>query len=108
MQNKPDTFETVEATGKGLEGLGYRIQISPLDCTGCANCADICPAPGKALVMVDAGKEIVRQAENWEYAVNNIKYKDNLADKKTVKGSQFAMPLLEFSGACPGCGKQPI
>ncbi|MDI9475636.1 MAG: pyruvate:ferredoxin (flavodoxin) oxidoreductase [Natronincolaceae bacterium] len=105
MQNKPDTFETVEATGKGLEGLGYRIQISPLDCTGCANCADICPAPGKALVMVDAGKEIVRQAENWEYAVNNIKYKDNLADKKTVKGSQFAMPLLEFSGACPGCGE---
>ncbi|NMA03068.1 MAG: pyruvate:ferredoxin (flavodoxin) oxidoreductase [Clostridiales bacterium] len=105
MKNRPDTFETVEATGKGLEGLGYRIQISPLDCTGCANCADICPAPGKALVMVDAAEETIRQAENWEYAVNNVTYKDNLADKKTVKGSQFAMPLLEFSGACPGCGE---
>ncbi|HZJ76330.1 MAG TPA: pyruvate:ferredoxin (flavodoxin) oxidoreductase [Oscillospiraceae bacterium] len=105
MKNKPDTFETKKAVGKGLEGLGYRIQISPLDCTGCANCADICPAKGKALVMVDAGKEIVRQAENWEYAVNNIKYKDNLIGKRTVKGSQFAMPLLEFSGACPGCGE---
>lgn len=105
MKDKPDTFETKEAIGKGLEGFGYRIQISPLDCTGCSNCADICPAKGKALVMVDAEKEIVRQAENWEYAINNIKYKDNLTDKKSVRGSQFAMPLLEFSGACPGCGE---
>lgn len=105
MREKPDTFETKEAAGKGLEGLGYRIQISPLDCTGCSNCADICPAPEKALVMIDAEKEIVRQAENWEYAINNISYKDNLIEKKTVKGSQFAMPLLEFSGACPGCGE---
>ncbi len=105
MQNKPETFETKEAIGKGLEGYGYRIQISPLDCTGCANCADICPAPGKALVMVDAEKEIEKQSENWEHVVNNIKYKDTLMDKKSVKGSQFAMPLLEFSGACAGCGE---
>ncbi|MCK9267208.1 MAG: pyruvate:ferredoxin (flavodoxin) oxidoreductase [Alkaliphilus sp.] len=105
MREKPDTFETKEAVGKGLEGLGYRIQISPLDCTGCSNCADICPAPEKALVMIDAEKEIAGQVENWEYAINNISYKDNLTDKKTVKGSQFAMPLLEFSGACPGCGE---
>ena len=105
MNKKPNTFETKEAIGKGLEGLGYRIQISPLDCTGCSNCADICPAPGKALVMVDAEKEIVRQAENWEYAIANIKYKSDLMDRKSVKGSQFAMPLLEFSGACAGCGE---
>lgn len=105
MQNKPETFETKDAIGKGLEGHGYRIQISPLDCTGCANCADICPAPGKALVMVEAEKEIERQSENWEHAINNITYKDTLIDKKSVKGSQFAMPLLEFSGACAGCGE---
>lgn len=105
MKNKPETFETKEAIGKGLEGYGYRIQISPLDCTGCANCADICPAPGKALVMVDAEKEIAEQSENWEHAIKNITYKDQLMDKKSVKGSQFAMPLLEFSGACAGCGE---
>ena len=105
MKNKPDTFETKEAIGKGLEGLGYRIQISPLDCTGCGNCADICPAPGKALVMVDAEEEIARQAENWEHGIANIKMKPTLMDVKSVKGSQFAMPLLEFSGACAGCGE---
>jgi len=105
MKKKPNTFETKQAIGKGLEGLGYRIQISPLDCTGCSNCADICPAPGKALVMVDAEKEIIRQAENWEHAIANIKYKPDLMDRKSVKGSQFAMPLLEFSGACAGCGE---
>lgn len=101
----PETFETKKAVGKGLEGLEYRMQVSPLDCTGCGNCADICPAPGKALVMVKAEKEIVRQEENWEYAVNNISYKDNLMNKTTLKGSQFSKPLLEFHGACAGCGE---
>jgi len=100
----PHTFETKKAVGKGLEGLHYRIQISPLDCTGCGNCADVCPAPGKALVMVDAEEEILRQEENWEFALT-IKDKDHLIDKGTVKNSQFARPLLEFSGACAGCGE---
>ena len=100
----PDTFETKKAVGKGLEGLEYRIQISPLDCTGCGNCADICPAPGKALVMVDAEEEIERQVDNWEFALT-IREKDYLIDKGTVKNSQFARPLLEFSGACAGCGE---
>ncbi|WP_053955165.1 pyruvate:ferredoxin (flavodoxin) oxidoreductase [Inediibacterium massiliense] len=107
MKNKPETFETKKAVGKGLENLQYRIQITPLDCTGCANCADICPAPQKALVMVDAEKETIRQEENWEYAINNISTKDYLMDKYMVKGSQFAKPLLEFSGACAGCGETP-
>ncbi|SKC85452.1 pyruvate:ferredoxin (flavodoxin) oxidoreductase [Maledivibacter halophilus] len=101
----PDTFETKKAIGKGFEGLEYRMQVSPLDCTGCGNCADICPAPKKALVMVDAEKEIERQSENWEYAANNLKYKDDLMNKYTLKGSQFAKPLLEFHGACAGCGE---
>lgn len=104
-RNAPDTFETKNAVGKGLEGLEYRIQVSPLDCTGCGNCADICPAPGKALVMVKAEEEIKRQKDNWEYAVNNISYKDNLMSKNNLKGSQFAKPLLEFHGACAGCGE---
>jgi len=106
IKNAPDTFETKSAVGKGLEGLQYRIQVSPLDCTGCGNCADICPAKGKALVMKPAEEEIEAEAENWEYAMT-ITAKDDLMDPKTLKGSQFARPLLEFNGACPGCGETP-
>jgi len=80
--------------------------VSPLDCTGCGNCADICPAPGKALVMVDAEKQTEREAANWEFAIT-LSIKDNLMDVHTLKGSQFAKPLFEFHGACPGCGETP-
>ena len=91
--------------GKGLEEYGYRIQISPL-ITGCGNCADVCPAKGKALVMKPAEEELENQVDNWEYAMTITEKKD-LMDLKTLKGSQFARPLLEFNGACPGCGETP-
>ncbi len=103
----PDTFETIKATGKGFEGLEYRIQISSLDCTGCGNCADICPAKQKALVMKPIASQTEIQIPNWDYAIKHISIKDNLMDKKTLKGSQFAFPYLEFSGACAGCGETP-
>lgn len=100
----PESFTTKKPVGKALENLHYRIQISPLDCTGCGNCADICPAPGKALIMHPADEEIENQKENWEISLK-ITAKDNLMDKKMLKGSQFVRPLLEFHGACPGCGE---
>lgn len=106
VKNAPPTFETKKAVGRGLEAFQYRIQVSPLDCTGCGNCADVCPAPGKALVMMMAEGEIESQADNWEYAVK-IKPKDNVMEKTTLKGSQFSKPLFEFNGACPGCGETP-
>lgn len=106
VKNTPPTFETKKAVGRGLEAFQYRIQVSPLDCTGCGNCADVCPAPGKALVMMPAEGEIESQADNWEYAVK-IKPKDNIMEKTTLKGSQFSKPLFEFNGACPGCGETP-
>ncbi|MDI6877942.1 MAG: pyruvate:ferredoxin (flavodoxin) oxidoreductase [Desulfitobacteriaceae bacterium] len=102
----PDTFKTKKPVGKALEGLHFRIQVSPLDCTGCGNCAEICPAPGKALIMKDAGHAIEMESENWEFAMT-VREKQNLLDRKTLKGSQFARPLLEFNGACPGCGETP-
>lgn len=104
IADAPKTFETKKAVGKGLENYQYRIQVSPLDCVGCGNCADICPAPGKALVMKPLEEQIELQADNWEYAMR-ISEKNNLMDKTTVKGSQFCRPLLEFNGACPGCGE---
>jgi pyruvate:ferredoxin (flavodoxin) oxidoreductase, homodimeric len=102
----PDTFKTKKPRNKKLEGYHYRIQVSPLDCTGCANCADICPAPGKAIVMKPADHEIEMESENWEFAMS-VSEKRHLIDVKTLVGSQFARPLLEFNGACPGCGETP-
>ncbi|MHB1653008.1 MAG: pyruvate:ferredoxin (flavodoxin) oxidoreductase [Desulfitobacteriaceae bacterium] len=106
LAEAPDTFKTKKPIGKALEGLHFRVQISPLDCTGCSNCAEICPAPGKALIMKPAEQENEMESENWEFAMK-VKEKRNLMDVKTLKGSQFARPLLEFNGACPGCGETP-
>jgi pyruvate-ferredoxin/flavodoxin oxidoreductase len=106
VQKAPDTFKTKKAVGRGLEGLEYRIQVSPLDCTGCGNCADICPAKEKALIMRPAEHEIEMEAENWEFA-QTIAPKEDLMNRNTLKGSQFVKPLFEFHGACPGCGETP-
>ncbi|RVU55665.1 pyruvate:ferredoxin (flavodoxin) oxidoreductase [Anaerosphaera multitolerans] len=103
--NKPESFETIAAKGKGLEGLEYRIQPSVLDCTGCGNCADVCPAKEKALVMVPLEEELY-QEENWDFAMT-IEPKEDLMPDNTIKGSQFKQPLLEFHGACAGCGETP-
>ena len=105
-KNAPAGFETKKAMGKGFEELEYRMQVSPLDCTGCGNCADICPAKGKALFMKPLDTQMA-QAENWTYAMDKVSVKDSLMDKTSVKGSQFAQPYLEFSGACAGCGETP-
>lgn len=102
----PKAFEAKKAIGKGLEGLTYRMQVSPLDCTGCGNCADICPAKEKALIMKPLETQTEKEAANWDFAMT-VPVKDNLMSKETVKGSQFSQPLLEFSGACAGCGETP-
>ncbi|MCI9596176.1 MAG: pyruvate:ferredoxin (flavodoxin) oxidoreductase [Firmicutes bacterium] len=101
----PAGFITAEAKGKGLEGLHYRMQLSSLDCLGCGNCADICPAKEKALVM-KPHTELEGEAENWSYGIE-IPRKDDRVSPETVKGSQFAKPYIEFSGACAGCGETP-
>ncbi len=106
IERAPASFATKKAVGRGLGELGYRIQVSPLDCTGCGNCADVCPAPAKALVMQPAPEEIDAQADNWEYALT-VANKADLVDWTTLKNSQFRIPLFEFHGACPGCGETP-
>ncbi|SCY39141.1 pyruvate:ferredoxin (flavodoxin) oxidoreductase [Alkaliphilus peptidifermentans] len=107
VKNAPEGMDTLKAMGKEFDGLQYRIQVSPLDCTGCGNCADICPAPkGKALVMEPVEPQIVEQKDNWNY-VTTVSDKSHLTNIETVKGSQFAQPLFEFSGACAGCGETP-
>lgn len=105
--NAPKSYDTLKAIGKGLEGLEYRIAISPLDCTGCGNCADICPGKKgeKALIMTPIAEEVTAGVPNWKYTTEEVTIKDNLMDKNSVKGSQFCKPYFEFSGACAGCGE---
>ncbi len=112
------TEEEVEAAPEGTEvkaatpskmfgGLQYRMQVSVLDCTGCGNCADVCPAKEKALVMKPLGTQQA-EVERWNFMDKNVTVKEKVVDKtKSVKNSQFAQPLFEFSGACAGCGETP-
>ena len=104
-----------EAAASGLEwkqGLGetktlkFRMQVSPLDCTGCGNCVDICPSKEKALVMRPLESQMA-EAENWKHCTEKIGYKEVVDKTKSVKNLQFAQPLFEFSGACAGCGETP-
>ena len=90
----------------GVPGYNFRIQISPKDCTGCANCVLVCPAKQKALVMVDSEK-IKSTEEKYYKLLENHKNTKTIFNKYTVKGSQFEKPLFEFSGACAGCGETP-
>ncbi len=104
--SKPSSFVTVPAKGKELKGYYFRIQVSPLDCQGCGSCVEVCPAKEKALVMKPIFTQTEKEAKNYEY-FTTIPYKDSLLPKTSVKGSQFLQPLLEFSGACAGCGETP-
>ncbi len=107
QRNAPETFVTKKAAGRNLEGYHYKIQISPMDCTGCGNCADICPAKGKALIMQPIDTQLPTQLINWRFAVEGIRFKENVAYGSAFKDSQFKAPLIEFSGACAGCGETP-
>lgn len=105
-KNAPETLTTKPAVGPQFKGYEYRIQVSVLDCTGCGNCADVCPAKEKALIMKPFETQ-EQEIEHWNYIEKNVTYKDHLAPKTTLKNSQFAQPLIEFSGACAGCGETP-
>ncbi|MFZ2633906.1 MAG: pyruvate:ferredoxin (flavodoxin) oxidoreductase [Desulfosalsimonadaceae bacterium] len=100
----PASFATIPATGKELAGYRFRIQVNTLDCQGCGNCADICPAKKKALVMRPIASQTPVQVPNQEF-FDTLPVRDDLVKRDSVKGSQFQQPLLEFSGACAGCGE---
>ncbi|NLV16772.1 MAG: pyruvate:ferredoxin (flavodoxin) oxidoreductase [Syntrophomonadaceae bacterium] len=105
IKNAPTGFVSKKAIGKDLAGFNYRIQLTPLDCTGCASCLEVCPSKEKSLMMMPLQSQM-GEIENWEYAIK-LEPKDNVTNKNTVKGSQFQVPLFEFSGACAGCGETP-
>ncbi len=107
LSQAPHTFVTKKANGRAFKDLHYKIQISPMDCTGCGNCADICPAKDKALVMKPIETQILNEVQNWKFAMENVHFKKDIAYGQSFKDSQFKKPLMEFSGACAGCGETP-
>ncbi len=105
--NAPAGTEFIQGIPGALKAYKFRIQLSVYDCTGCGNCADICPSKNKALIMKLFESQLA-EADRWTYMHEKVGYKDSVVDKfVNVKNSQFAQPLFEFSGACAGCGETP-
>ncbi|WP_319584396.1 pyruvate:ferredoxin (flavodoxin) oxidoreductase [uncultured Pseudodesulfovibrio sp.] len=105
MKDAPATFAAQDAKGKDVKDLKYRMQVNTMDCLGCGNCADICPAKEKALVMKPIASQTEAQVPNFDFS-ETVSYKDAFK-RDSVKGSQFKQSLMEFSGACAGCGETP-
>lgn len=110
----PEGTVVMKAVGKGLDEMNFSIRVSVLDCTGCGNCADICPGRKdketgetlKALLMQPLGTQLEEQ-KSYDHFDAKVSYKTQYMGLNTVKGSQFAKPLFEFHGACAGCGETP-
>ncbi|MEE3480310.1 MAG: 2-oxoacid:acceptor oxidoreductase family protein, partial [Succiniclasticum sp.] len=106
----PEGYVTKNGIGKDFAGMQLRVQVSPLDCTGCGNCVDVClgkkkdDPTQKALVMKPLDTQRKEEA-NWEFAMTVPEIR--LENKNSVKNSQALKPLFEFSGACAGCGETP-
>ncbi|VFQ42696.1 pyruvate:ferredoxin (flavodoxin) oxidoreductase [Desulfoluna butyratoxydans] len=106
LADAPESFATLPAAGKELKEYKFRIQVNAMDCLGCGNCADICPAKTPALVMKPIASQAEAEADNFAFS-KTVEYKEGLLKRESVKGSQLMQPLLEFSGACAGCGETP-
>ncbi|MCR6593960.1 pyruvate:ferredoxin (flavodoxin) oxidoreductase [Campylobacter insulaenigrae] len=110
LSNAPSGVKEHNLNAKGVkeQKLSFKIQVSPLDCTGCELCVHECPTKEKSLVMVPLGEELeYGEQENADYLFKKVTYKDDVLNRENTKGIQFAQPLFEFHGACPGCGETP-
>jgi pyruvate-ferredoxin/flavodoxin oxidoreductase len=115
--DSPPEWQSIPATGRGLEGMLYTLQVAPEDCTGCGNCVYICPAYAKdengqktdrkAINMADQPPLREVEAVKWDYFLSIPDPDPALFNRFTTKGSQYLPPMFEFSGACAGCGETP-
>jgi pyruvate-ferredoxin/flavodoxin oxidoreductase len=106
-KNAPEGSKFIQGIPGALKAYKFKIQVSVLDCTGCGNCADVCPSKNKALIMKPLETQL-EEIPRWTYMHEKVGYKDTVVDKfVNVKNSQFVQPLFEFSGACAGCGETP-
>ena len=106
LADAPAAYITKDARGKDVAGYKFRMQLSPLDCTGCGNCVEVCPAKQKALEMEPLAESCKTEEANWDFAIE-LPRPEISVNKSTVIGSQYLQPLFEFSGACAGCGETP-
>ncbi|MCP4718847.1 MAG: 4Fe-4S dicluster domain-containing protein, partial [Desulfobacteraceae bacterium] len=85
LTNAPDTFVTIDGKGKGMEEFKFRMQVNPLDCQGCGNCADICPAKTCALEMKPLAGQVAEEKDNYNFSLG-IPFKTDILKRETVKG----------------------
>ncbi len=113
LAGAPATFKSADYRGQEFKGMKYTVQVAPEDCTGCALCAQVCPAKDKsnashkALDMADQIPLRLPERENYAFFLNLPEADRTKLKVDTVKGSQFLRPLFEYSGACAGCGETP-
>ena len=105
LKDAPEGFVAVDATG--IKGMKFHLGISAQDCTGCGSCVNICPAKGKAISMEPMVENREQYIKDWDFIKDVVPKEVPKNIENTVKGSQFKKPLLEFSGACAGCGETP-
>jgi pyruvate-ferredoxin/flavodoxin oxidoreductase len=117
LERAPEGFKSMPVRGKGNEELRYTVQVAPEDCTGCGACVHICPAFEKGPSGAKTSKRAINMAPQapvrdvevraWDHFLAIPDTDPKLFGRFTTKGSQFAPPLMEFSGACAGCGETP-
>lgn len=100
----PSSYTMLQAKGPGLGEYKYRIQVAPYDCTGCQLCVSACP--DQALEAKPIADIMSIEDQHWTFS-KSLPTRDRIMDAASVKGSQLSQPLLEFSGACEGCGETP-
>ena len=113
LANAPQTFKSEKPRWREFQDLRYTLQVSPEDCTGCALCVEVCPAKNKseakhkAINMAAQAPLREPESQNWEFFLSIPEFDRNRLSHSQVKDVQLLEPLMEFSGACAGCGETP-
>ena len=113
LEKAPAGFKATDYKAKEYPGWKFVIQVAPDDCTGCGLCVDVCPAKDKtqvkhkAIDMEPKIPNLERERAGWDFYLTIPDVDRTKVKLDTVKGSQFLLPLFEFSGACAGCGETP-
>jgi pyruvate-ferredoxin/flavodoxin oxidoreductase len=117
LKDAPPSFRSTVAKGKQFEGRKFTVQVAPEDCTGCGVCVQNCPGVEKDAAKKPTGRKAINmelqlplretERKNYEFFLALPETDPALYDRNTVKGSQLARPLFEYSGACAGCGETP-
>jgi len=113
LNDAPGTFQSMDYKAKEFRGSKFTIQVAPEDCTGCSLCVQVCPAKNKAeprlkaINMEPLTDHLEAECENYDFFLDIPDVDRSKITRVDIKGSQFMLPLFEYSGACAGCGETP-